>query len=207
MGFIHGLTLLLFAAVLVAGFPVGNHDDKSTEGSIDDDDRVKRHTDSGEKTLEAMDLVHGIHKRSDEHHEPHRRHAEHHSGVPDNHHIDKRGEHHSDASPSRRLTRSTDQGHDEDELDDVVDDGDEEEEEEERDRRSLDEPLPTFASDVDDNAAKSVAVRVKRVSRAGSSHKARNFSKNRGNSKAGNANDNSNQPLDTSFNVLRTTNQ
>uniref|UniRef100_A0A8R1HZX9 Uncharacterized protein n=1 Tax=Caenorhabditis japonica TaxID=281687 RepID=A0A8R1HZX9_CAEJA len=149
--------------------------------------REKRHADS----IVAKDDHHGAHEKrsADEHHEHHQKRSEH--SVPPHH--EKRNapveEHHMKkrSSDGHRHHRSTDQGIDEDEPEDEIRPDDEpEEDEEESSRARRDLPLPHFPSDNDASAhSNSVAVRVKRVSRAGSSHKVRTLNKNRGNSKAG----------------------
>ncbi|CAO4373525.1 unnamed protein product [Caenorhabditis nigoni] len=160
----------------------------------------KRNTDDHhEHVKRSADDHHGHAKRSSDDHHGHQKRSEHVEHTLELHDHQKRstpeghGEHHmvkrSGGEGGHRHHRSTDQGLDEDEPEDEVktDDTDETTEEPEtRKRRNSDAPMPTFPSDHDASEhSNSVAVRVKRVSRAGSSHKVRTLNKNRGNSKAG----------------------
>uniref|UniRef100_A0A1I7UM78 Uncharacterized protein n=1 Tax=Caenorhabditis tropicalis TaxID=1561998 RepID=A0A1I7UM78_9PELO len=143
---------------------------------------------------------HGHVKRSADDHHGHQKRSEHVEHLMEMHDHQKRntpeghGEHHlvkrsGTEGGGHRHHRSTDQGIDEDEPEDEIQSDDTEETTEEtetRKRRHTDTPLPTFPSDHDASEhSNSVAIRVKRVSRAGSSHKVRTLNKNRGNSKAG----------------------
>ncbi|EFP08316.1 CRE-NLP-16 protein [Caenorhabditis remanei] len=147
----------------------------------------------------SADDHHGHEKRSADDHHGHQKRSEHVEHHLEMHDHQKRntpeghGEHHlvkrSGSEGGHRHHRSTDQGHDEDEPEDEIQTDETEEtteESETRKRRNTDTPLPTFPSDHDASEhSNSVAIRVKRVSRAGSSHKVRTLNKNRGNSKAG----------------------
>ncbi|EGT56011.1 CBN-NLP-16 protein [Caenorhabditis brenneri] len=144
----------------------------------------------------SSDDHHGHVKRSADDHHGHQKRGEHVEHALEMHDHQKRntpGEHHlvkrSGTEGGHRHHRSADQGIDEDEPEDEIQTDETEEATEEtetRKRRNTDSPLPTFPSDHDASEhSNSVAIRVKRVSRAGSSHKVRTLNKNRGNSKAG----------------------
>ncbi|CCD72058.1 Histidine-rich glycoprotein-like [Caenorhabditis elegans] len=148
----------------------------------------------------SVDEHHGHQKKNAEDHHEHQKRSEHVEHQAEMHEHQKRStqevsghpEHHlvkrSGGEGGHRHHRSTDQGLDEDEPEDEIQTDENDEVTEEpgsRKRRNTDTPMPSFPSDHDSEHSNSVAIRVKRVSRAGSSHKVRTLNKNRGNSKAG----------------------